>query len=225
MPDPDSIAGLQAWFEADSIAAADDDPVTTWQDSHTTNQDAVGGSPLYKTNVQNGLPVVRFDATDDQLKVGTLQFTSGAFTIAVLYSYRSAASAARRAVRGGSNWLIGPYSNLHQAYAGGFLSPAGPAVVQDQFVIHTVTQNATTTTGYVNGTQYGTHSSPTYPGDVYLGSATEPLDGDMAAFVAYDSVLSSGDLATVWDFWTAKWLPAPPDSPSLFVVQSGSRLA
>lgn len=67
---PTDLSGLRLWYKADAIGSlANNDPVTTWIDSSGQGFDAgqaTGGSkPLYKTNIQNGLPVVRFDGVDD----------------------------------------------------------------------------------------------------------------------------------------------------------------
>lgn len=65
---PLDIAGLAAWFKADSLTLSDGDAVSTWNDSSGNSRDATGGGgsadPIYKTNVINGLPVVRFDGGD-----------------------------------------------------------------------------------------------------------------------------------------------------------------
>lgn len=74
---PAAIAGLQAWFKADTLALNNDDPVTTWLDNSVNGRNATqataGFKPLYKTNQQNGLPGVLFDGTDDYL--ATVAFT------------------------------------------------------------------------------------------------------------------------------------------------------
>ena len=66
---PPDIAGLQLWLKADAITGLNDgDALTTWEDSHTSNNDftqaTAGKKPTYQTNEINGLPVVRFDGTD-----------------------------------------------------------------------------------------------------------------------------------------------------------------
>lgn len=69
---PDEIGSLWCWVAADQIAGlSDDDPVTTWEDLSATGADftqaTASKKPIYKTAVQNGLPVVRFDGSDDGL--------------------------------------------------------------------------------------------------------------------------------------------------------------
>lgn len=65
--------GLKLWLKADAITGlADDDPVATWNDSSGNGNNATqateANKPLYKTNILNGQPVVRFDGTNDFLR-------------------------------------------------------------------------------------------------------------------------------------------------------------
>lgn len=76
---PDDISGLQIWLKADAITGlSDNDPVATWEDSSSANHDFTEATnrPVYKTNIVNGKPVVRFDGTNDKLSGGDL---SGSF--------------------------------------------------------------------------------------------------------------------------------------------------
>ncbi|MGD8499063.1 MAG: hypothetical protein PVJ86_00355 [Phycisphaerales bacterium] len=67
---PTDIAGLKLWLDADAIVGLNDgDPVASWLDqsgqgNHAT-QAAADQKPLYKTNIINGKPVVRFDGAND----------------------------------------------------------------------------------------------------------------------------------------------------------------
>jgi hypothetical protein len=62
---PDLLLGLQLWLAADSLVLNDGDPVATWLGSGGTAANATQGNganqPIFKTNILNGLPVVRFD--------------------------------------------------------------------------------------------------------------------------------------------------------------------
>src|SRR5687768_11145672 len=95
MPVPSDIAGLKLWLKADAITGlADGDPVTTWADSSGEGNDftqgTAGNKPIYKTSILFGLPVVRFDGTDDVLLGGDLSadFPSAA-TLFVLFKPNS----------------------------------------------------------------------------------------------------------------------------------------
>ena len=67
---PTDITTLKLWLKANAIVGLNDgDVVTTWSDASGNGNDAIQSTvakkPIYKTNIVNGLPVVRFDGTDD----------------------------------------------------------------------------------------------------------------------------------------------------------------
>lgn len=68
---PINIAGLILWLKADDLSLSDADPVETWADASGSANDVAQSTaswqPIYKINIQNGLPVVRFDGVDNVL--------------------------------------------------------------------------------------------------------------------------------------------------------------
>lgn len=76
--DPNSISGLKLWLKADSGpvkngggSPSDGDSVTTWTDKsaigNSVSQGTVANMPLYKTGIQNGLPGILFDGSNDTM--------------------------------------------------------------------------------------------------------------------------------------------------------------
>lgn len=66
------LANLLLWFDATRIpVVADGTAISSWTDLSANANHAIQGTggkqPLYKVAIQNGLPVVRFDNTDDNL--------------------------------------------------------------------------------------------------------------------------------------------------------------
>lgn len=75
---PASVSGLVAWYDAAALTGLNDgDAMATWADASGNGRDLAQGSatlkPLYKTAIQNGKPVVRFDGSNDHML-----FTAGA---------------------------------------------------------------------------------------------------------------------------------------------------
>ncbi len=69
---PDQISGCELWLNASQITGLSDGAaVGTWSDQSGLGNDATQGTagykPLYKTNIINGKPIVRFDGSDDWL--------------------------------------------------------------------------------------------------------------------------------------------------------------
>lgn len=72
---PSNYSGLVAWWKADTIVQSDNTAVTSWADSsglsNTLSQGTGGNQPKFRTNIQNGLPAVQFDGTNDFLSMTT----------------------------------------------------------------------------------------------------------------------------------------------------------
>jgi hypothetical protein len=78
-----------AWYKADAITGlSDNDPIDTWPDSSGNGIDLTQTStarPLYKTGIVNGLPVARFDGSDDYMSSGSFTLSSNVNAV-VVYS-------------------------------------------------------------------------------------------------------------------------------------------
>lgn len=70
-PSPADVPGLAGWWKADALGLANGTAVSSWTDSSGNAQNLVQASgtlqPVFTTNVLNGLPVLRFDGTDDAM--------------------------------------------------------------------------------------------------------------------------------------------------------------
>jgi hypothetical protein len=77
---PLKIANLVAWYDASQITGlSDNDLVTTWPDlsgnGYDLIQNDVALKPTYKASIKNGLPVIRFDGIDNELKTAAFGVT------------------------------------------------------------------------------------------------------------------------------------------------------
>lgn len=68
---PASVSGMAAWYKGEELSLANAAAVTSWADSsgngNTLTQGTGAQQPTYRTNIVNGLPIVRFDGTNDML--------------------------------------------------------------------------------------------------------------------------------------------------------------
>lgn len=82
-------ANLQLFLSASSLTAADGDPIQTWPDLSGNNNNATQGvlanRPLYKPNVINGRPVLRFDGINDGYALAST-ITSNPATVYIVQS-------------------------------------------------------------------------------------------------------------------------------------------
>ena len=184
------------WLAGDAITGlSDGDSLTKWVDqSGNGNHFTVPSgknAPTYKTNLQNSLPGVRFSTDTNMGLSSLLRLVATPYSIYIVYDYRSATSANRRALQGTTNWLIGPYQNTHKCFSGGFST--GLAVTQNQFVIQSVIGSGSSNTNNVNKVGYtsGGSATPDLIGLSAIGAFAEPLDGDVLEVqifsVAHDS--------------------------------------
>ena len=88
--DPRSVSGLQLWLDAPSITGLSDGAtISRWVDrsSNALIGTAVN-SPTYRTNVQNGLPVIRFNGTNQYINFGNvLNLGTNGITIFMVTKY------------------------------------------------------------------------------------------------------------------------------------------
>jgi concanavalin A-like lectin/glucanase superfamily protein len=199
------------WLQADAITGkSDGDSLTQWLDSSGQGIRVLSSgsiAPLYKTNLQNSLPGVRFgDTANTKMSTESMFWNGDVYTIYVVYNYKSASSTSRRALQGSTNWLIGPYSNIHRCFSGGFST--GLNVVQDQFVIQWVVGiGATSNTNYVNGTAYTSGGSAS-PGTIGLsahGAFAEQLNGDILEVIIESRADDSTQMAATKNYLAAKY--------------------
>jgi hypothetical protein len=206
----------QLWLKADEITGkVNDDSVTEWFDvSGKGNHFNSSGftAAVYKTNVQNSLPGVRFGSGVGMRTnrpggaESWLDLRATPYTIYVVYNYRSTTSAGRRAVQGRTNnWLIGPYSNIHRCFSGGFST--GLTVVENQFVIQWVVGSTTNNTNNVNGTGYTSGGSDAITGIALgvAGNASELLNGDILEVIIESRADDSTQQAAVKNYLATKY--------------------
>lgn len=236
MPDPGDIPGLECWLKADSLALSDNDPVTTWEDSHTSNKDATGGSPLYKTNVVNGLPVVRFDGVDDAF---TVALTNNDSTRTLFALVKNATTDNGEGVVGwGANGRIASngtdqdYQISSEAGNQTFTGSTGSNAV----LLVAAWQSASVGNLYVNGDGVTAWD----PHDGWMNGVDATLElgntggifwsGDFCEFLLYDTALSDAAVDSVRGYFDSKWglgfwppLGMDDAQETLRVVRSGLR--
>jgi len=95
--DPQNSLTPLAWFKADAITGlVDNDPVASWANLGSSGAAATNGTgaqrPLYKTNILDGKPVVRFDGSNDILTATGVNIPAIASIFAVFKTPSSGAS-------------------------------------------------------------------------------------------------------------------------------------
>jgi hypothetical protein len=212
---PTDIAGLQVWLKADGIAGkADGDPISQWDDlsGHGQNAVQVTGSkqPTYKTAIQNGLPVVRFDGVDDFMQatgvnvaqpdtIFAVAKTSTLGTFVNVLDGQTTRQAISKwntdvlAVHGGTTDVVTSQAWNSTTFHLVSYIPNG-ASSQVWFDSASVTLGSNPGTANLNLLNVGTYNT-----------LTSFWNGDIAEILIYDTGLSTGNRTAVEDYLRTKW--------------------
>jgi hypothetical protein len=212
------MGSVALWLRPESLAAlADNDPVSSWPDEsgNARHATASGGTrPLYKTAVQNGLAGVRFDGTDDQLILPsmnpgtpcTLYFVVKPTDIALKTWFDSAPSAANTIRANGVATHSWEWHN-----GGGIVSLGLSAGVAFCLAVrHTLTPSRATRLLRDLNVFTNTNASTvgvnwTVPRIGSLNSSSQFFLGDMHEIVIYAAAHSDGEMVTVATALKTRW--------------------
>lgn len=208
------------WLKADALGLSDNDPVSTWTDSSGNGNDATstgGARPTFKTAIVNGMPVVRFDGSDDFMKVTALPY--GAFTIFYVYNVSTGGIIGEHSTNGGSNsgdyhyQPGGAHFAANATGGGGALSAfdsTSPSIGTSTWLLISRTMDGTHAghLAWVNGVSVtrssfvGTSNpgTATITDDYYIGARAGTAlftAGDIAEIIIIPSVLSDPDRESI----------------------------
>lgn len=213
---PASIAGLQAWFKADALALANNDPVASWTDSSGLAHHAVQASgtlqPLYQTNQVNSLPAVLFDGTDDFLQTGVFTLSHPCTVFVVVKQITWAGSDRIHEGRSaGNTLLLRQNSATPSIQMVGTLSGTtvvGPAI--GAWGLVSELWNAAASAIAINGgadAAFDLGVAKT-PNGLSLGSSHAGISNgnvSIAEFLVYDTALSAPNIALVKAYLNTKY--------------------
>jgi hypothetical protein len=234
-------AGMLIWLDANDIAslwqdsagtvqvAANNDPVGRWtttEDGATENMaQALNNAfrPLYKTNILNGKPGVKFDGSNDYLDQDNL-FTAARMNESTTFAVISGWTT------GTYQGLLGPSADVGESNDAFYLrvTDTDKTEVLESYVGNSMTSTAAvSTSGAVIGFKFSdsgnsyTHYSGrstngtgattvtfSQPSDILgaqLGAAAEYFTGYIHEFIVYNSVLSATQIDNVLWYLMGKW--------------------
>lgn len=218
---PLDVAGCQLWLKADAITGlANDDPVSTWADLSGLGHDAaqtLTQRPIYKTGILNGLPVVRFQGTNDCMK-GVLSVTATTCTVFATMAINSSSNSGARVLSLGlanTNDYTGVNYVMALARSGTTTTmfsyrngaKSGVTISYGTFAVLTSKYDGTNHTMYKDGVA-GTPVSSTgtfVVSDYKIGSSLNEADtswfnGDLLELLVYSTSLSTGNQQAVEDY-------------------------
>lgn len=223
--DPLSISGLKGWFiattellqtVAGSPATADGDRVGEWGDQSGGNNDlfqaTAGKRGTLKLNIQNGLPVVRFDGIDDHLASSAVD-PPGLSQPTTLFAVAktTTTATAQKLFDGETDRQVMGYTATAQfefyAGTGGMRGTADTS-----FHVLCYRYNAGSGFFRLDGTQQGAtfNAGDNMALDRFIvGIAadvtSQPFSGDVGEILVYDAALSAAQIQQVEGYLRSKW--------------------
>lgn len=211
---PADIPGLRYWYDANTLALANNDPVSTWADLSGNSLDLTGTTttrPLWKTAQVNGFPAVDFDGSDDFLSRASMSIspTTGQWTsfavarldsVSGVHSIVDADLAASRIAQ--ILRTNGTAAEALQIAGGVATDVAGVTLSTATWYVFEAVHSATTIECLVNGATNGTTASTglstattTFAlganGSAGAAGGAARLDGQITAAIGYDNAVSS----------------------------------
>lgn len=210
---PNQVSGLFSWHKADSIEGlADGAEVASWSDSSGNGHTLTGSAflqPLYKTGIQNGKPILRFDGINDQFTY-TVAATSQPFTVFTVAKW--GATTFGTVLDGDTINTLRLYrsdANTANMHAGGGIVLGGPQAVLEAFGIYALIFNGASSSGRING---GTGTSGNAGASAIAGihvaaqgDGGGPFDGDLAELIIYNSALTLANMNIVGRYLAQKY--------------------
>jgi hypothetical protein len=238
-------AQLALWLDAATITSPDGGPVAEWPDQSSTRVDASQGAadrqPLKISDAINGLPVVRFDGTDDRLDLASNLFANSSYPMTLFVVARTTSANAHVLGNGSSSAgflstygsglaILDDRATAKANRSGNGLLVFGSAGISDG-VPHVLGARIQSTGSQVwsdctpsAASSAGTNAYPYTRSTIGASDGStsnasrDPFAGDIAEILVYNSALTLSDLAEVANYLSTKYaidceFLAPPSVP------------
>ena len=191
---PLSIPGCRLWFRADSLALNDGDLISAWSDESGYGTNAVSAGvnrPTFKTNIVNGLPVVRC-AGSHWLNHGALILANA--TYFVVWSRTGAANNDYVLGTSGTIYSYLQYSTSWYVYQSIFIAVAMAA---GTFMLKCNRYNGVNYQRYTNGVAEASQAGAGGVNLRYIGAVVGACNGDIAEVIIYQTALTDAERSIV----------------------------
>lgn len=219
------ITGCKLWLKADALGLSDGAAVSSWTDSsgnsNPATQSTGGLQPIYKTNIINGLAVVRFNGTDPggtYLRTASVATTSTSYTWCMVSKKTGTISVDSAPFLNGNGNGFGYRISIsgdsvrwaaHRGVAN--MNDGTMLVAAFELVCVTRTSTGPAIAFYLNGASQtiladgGMNAGSGYTTVGALDDTTNEFAGDIAELIIYDSQLGTTDLNTVTSYLCGKY--------------------
>ncbi|MGH7558183.1 MAG: LamG-like jellyroll fold domain-containing protein [Gemmatimonadota bacterium] len=234
------VPGYAAWFKADAIVdLGDGDSVGTWEDSSPNNKHATQSTnsfrPVYRTDVLNGKPALRFDGVDDRL-VSPGQYNIWGlinyFTVVAVVRLDSVPGSGAQDVVGsssisnnldllarrndaGGNWLAHHSNHDGTRNSDLVLTPGRWYVLTWRLKVFQYLQIRADQVYRLNDTEYsGLGTAPSQAAIGARQNGVSPFKGDIAEVIFYTTSLSDADMEATESYLLEKYALGGPAAPT-----------
>jgi hypothetical protein len=229
IPSPTNITGMQLWLKADAGVAAD---MSTWADQSGNDNNATQANPSQRptlvTNALNGLPVMHFDASQQQylqlpnVMASATSPTGEATAGEIFMVVRSTGATGSLGGWGGIYGSYYPYNgNIYDDFGTNVWTSLGqPAQDITQYQLYNISSSSSEWTQRFNGlVNYDRLvNTVSFRASPVLGTSNNIfLSGDIAEIIVYNQVLTQAQRDTVNTYLGSKYnlYTAPPVPASL----------
>jgi hypothetical protein len=219
---PTQVANLSSWYKADALSLADGATVSSWVDSSGNGRSFTAGNAVYKTNIINGLPVVRISGSQSVggTSVKVLPASSTSHTI-ISYSKLTLAAPPQEVLLFDTTATLGIGAlsgNIVQYYVGPYQNFTASLNVQGgSGYIGTFDRINTGVSYYRNGIQQEAQktlgSNTPFNANTFGRSPANSANQDLAENIFYSSNISTADRQGVESYLAQKY-----QGPSTYVL-------
>jgi hypothetical protein len=210
---PLGVSGLNLWLAADQISGKNDgDALATWADLSGNGNDvaqATGAEqPLYKTNIQNGLPAVRFDGSNDDMAATFALYQPCSYYVVFV---KKATSTDKRIIDG----AVGRCGLNIKATSQYLVADASTALANSTAMVNGTAYiargifNGASSSVALNGAAYTTgNAGATNPGGIKLAEYTGTgYNGqvDICEVCIYQGAVASANETALLGYLNGKW--------------------
>ena len=183
--------------------------VATWGDGSSASNDVTASGttkPLWVDNVQNGLPVIRFDGSDDRM-TGLTSSYSQPNTLFMVCTTPDTDSEAMFDGDTSRNLFNRQGTNTYRMFAG---TGATGGTANTAMQVFTCVYNTTSSSFNINGSSVftGQNVGTSALDDIIIGSfdgGTGIADMDVCEVLFYNKALSSSEITDIESYLNSKW--------------------
>jgi hypothetical protein len=212
---PASLPGLAIWLDASQIGLADGAAVAPWTNlANASLPGSIDGVPPPKlvANGKNGLPIVRFSASEGRVRFSGTGITTDWTLVYVAHLIGPTVGRLVTCVVGATNNLYGFWNGYQDVgYDSGFMVPNTQTAWTTDWKLYSADGAGSTSRLLSDGTVLGSWTGAGgWNGTLAIsgldyGDASEACDCEVAELIFYSRKLSDADRRTVEAYLRAKW--------------------